>query len=156
MVPEVLSHIVEVCIFRLNGDRPEFLLLRRSSAESVYPGLWQFVSGKVKLGEDAVRTARREVEEETGLAGGDLWMVPFVISFFDPATDSVNLNPFFAYNAAGSAEIALSPEHDRYEWLGYDEAVKRLIWPAQRQGLDVVRQSIIGGEAAGPLSLIRH
>ncbi|MDH4070152.1 MAG: NUDIX domain-containing protein [Ignavibacteria bacterium] len=151
---EVVSQIVEVCLFRLRGDKPEFLLLRRASTERVYPGLWQFVSGKVKLGEDAVRAARREVEEETGMREGRLWTVPFVISFYDPSADAVNLNPFFACEVSTSGEISLSSEHDRSQWLDYDESVKRLIWPAQRQGLDVVRRCIIGGEAAGPLTLI--
>ena len=150
----VVSNIVEVCIFRIRKDKPEYLLLRRSAAQRMYPGLWQFVSGKMKPGEDAVGTARREVQEETGYRKGLLWTVPYVISFFEPASDTVNLNPLFAFRPDAAADPVLSGEHDASEWLDIDAARERLVWPAQRQGLSMVGSFLVEGGRGSMLTLV--
>jgi len=41
------TELIELHIFRIDGDSLEFLLLKRSS-EQYYPGLWQMVNGKIK------------------------------------------------------------------------------------------------------------
>jgi translation initiation factor 2B subunit (eIF-2B alpha/beta/delta family)/8-oxo-dGTP pyrophosphatase MutT (NUDIX family) len=49
-------------------NRGTVLSLRRSDAVETYAGRWGAVSGYVEDGEDPEETARREIEEETGLA----------------------------------------------------------------------------------------
>ena len=51
--------------FLLNGE--EVLLIKRSPAASLFPGLYNGVGGHVERGEDVLSAARREVREETGL-----------------------------------------------------------------------------------------
>ena len=63
---EVTSRIIEVCPFRIKGDRGEYLLIRRAPDDPLYPGLWQFVSGRVEEGEKAHEAALRELREEAG------------------------------------------------------------------------------------------
>jgi len=148
-MPVIGCRIVEVCCFRFAKDRPEYLLLRRSPGEKIYPNLWQFVSGAINDGERAIDAGIREFSEETGLTPTGFWVVPFVNTFYDHDYDVVNLSPFFAAQVKPEDEPELSDEHHRYEWLPYEQARKRLVWPGQRQGLDIVHTFVVGGEQAG-------
>lgn len=150
----IVCRIVEVCVFRFVNDRPEYLMLKRSPDEKIYPDLWQFVSGSLREGEKATTAARRELKEETGLVPKRFWVVPHTNMFYDPAYDAVNLSPLFAAQVGVNDEPVLSSEHCMYEWLAYVESRRRLVWPGQRAGLDVVDKYILGGEEAGILTLI--
>ena len=58
--------------------------------------------------------------------------------------------PVFVAFVAPEAEVALSTEHDRSEWLPVAEAVHRLAWPRERRALeDAV--TLLGGGSAGPV-----
>ena len=149
-MPVIASRIVEVCIFSFTGPGPEYLLLRRSPGEKIYPGLWQFVSGSVEGTETAVEAARREMAEETCLLPLDFWVVPHVSVFYDPSHDSVNLTPVFAAQVAPGTEPKLSAEHTEYLWCDYSTALGKLVWPGQRETLRILHEYIVrGSEAAG-------
>jgi 8-oxo-dGTP pyrophosphatase MutT (NUDIX family) len=153
-MPSVLCKIVEICVFRFKGNRPEYLLLKRSPDERIYPDLWQMVSGTISDGESGVDAARRELTEETGLAPKRFWVVPHVNAFFDPGYDAVNVSPLFAAQVSQGDEPSLSDEHCVFQWLPYEEARRRLVWPGQRRGLDVVHEFILGGEEAASRTTI--
>ncbi len=129
-------------------------MLKRSPAEKIYPNLWQFVSGSLDGGEKAFDAALRELKEETGLTPKRLWVVPHVNTFYDHSYDAVNVSPVFAAQVDIGDEPKLSSEHHHFEWLPYAEARRRLVWPGQRAGLDVVDKYILGGEEAGVLTEI--
>ncbi len=150
----IVCRIVEVCVFRFVNDRPEYLMLKRSPDEKVYPNLWQFVSGSLEEGEKAVNAALRELKEETGLTPKRFWVVPHANTFYDPSYDVVNVSPLFAAQVEIGDEPGLSLEHCEYEWLSFGDARRRLVWPGQRLGLEVVEQYILGGEEAGVLTEI--
>jgi len=146
--------IVEVCAFRRLNGRAEFLLLQRAPEEKIYPGIWQMVSGSIQDGERAVDAAIREFREETALHPLRLWVVPHVSTFYDPDYDATNLSPLFAAEVASTDVLVLSEEHQRHEWLSYEQARTRLVWPGQRQGLDIVNSYIVGGEEAERLTRV--
>ncbi len=148
---DVASRIIEVCPFRIRRDLAEYLLIRRAPDDPLYPGVWQFVTGRVEEGEKAHEAAIRELVEEAGAAPVRFWIVPAVNSFYDPHRDLISLVPLFAAQMESAFEVRLSPEHSRFEWLPYDGARRRLIWPGQRHLLDIVQQYILGGEEAGTL-----
>lgn len=153
-MPVIASRIVEVCVFRFRNTKPEYLLLKRADNETIYPSIWQLISGSIDEGEKAYTAALREMNEETGFKPLRFWVVPFVNAFYDPGYDAVNLSPFFAAQVPTDAEPTLSVEHQRHLWLPYDQARKKLVWPGQRQGLSVVHEYIISGEQAAGLTLI--
>lgn len=153
-MPQIVASFVEIAVFRFRADRPEYLLLKRAGSEKVYPNLWQFVTGKVKQGERALEAALREVHEETGFTPLHFWVVPFVNTFFDPAADSISLVPSFACQVRQDEDPALSAEHDQFEWLPREPALRRLVWPGQKSILETVHRSILGGETAGLLTRV--
>jgi len=148
---DLSSRIVEVCPFRIRADRAEFLLIRRAPGETLYPGLWQFVTGRVEEGEKAHAAALRELREETGAVPERFWVVPAVNSFYDPGEDRIAFVPLFAAQIAPDFPIRLSAEHVAHEWASFDAALSRLVWPGQRSCLEIVNRYIVGGEEAGTL-----
>lgn len=150
----IVCRIIEVCVFRFINDRPEYLMLKRSPNEKVYPNLWQFVSGSLEEGEKAVDAALRELKEETGLTPERFWVVPHANTFYDPSYDAVNVSPLFGAQVEIGDEPRLSSEHCAYEWLEHGDAWRRLVWPGQRLGLEIVDRYILGGEEAGLLTEI--
>lgn len=150
----IVCRIVEVCVFRFENDRPRYLMLKRSPGERIYPNLWQFVTGSIVDGEKAHDAALRELREETDLVPDRFWVVPHAAMFYDPDYDAINISPLFAAQVQKGNEPKLSAEHCAYEWLSFDEARRRLVWPGQRIGLEVIEKYILGGEEAGFLTLI--
>ena len=148
------ARFIEVCPFRIRADRGEYLLLRRAAGEPVYPGLWQFVTGRVERGETARAAALREIREETGATPERFWVVPAVSAFYDASADQVRSVALFAAELESEGTVRLSPEHDAYEWLPGEEARRKLVWPGQRSCLEIVEQYILGGEEAGRLLAI--
>jgi 8-oxo-dGTP pyrophosphatase MutT (NUDIX family) len=147
-VPAIVSTIVEVVVFRFRKDRPEYLVLRRSMTDELYPGIWQIVTGTIREAERAVDAALREVMEETGCSPRRFWTVPHANVFYDRSADAMHLSPMFAMQLETTAEPRLSDEHSAYEWLSVREAVRRLVWPGQRHGVHTVEEFIVGGEEA--------
>jgi dihydroneopterin triphosphate diphosphatase len=151
---KVVSEIVEVCVFRRAASGTEYLLLQRAVNENLYPNMWQIVTGTLQHGETALHGALRELSEETNLHVHRLWNVPYVSSFYVVSTDAVQLAPLFAVEVDSNCEVTLSHEHQAFEWLPYREARERLVWPAQRQGLEIVHEYIVGGKEAASVTEI--
>jgi len=150
-MPAIASGIVEVCAFTHTERGPEYLVLRRSPDEKLYPGLWQFVTGSIEKGETAHEAALRELREETGLRPAGFWVVPHVNVFYDPSADSLNLTPVFAARVPPASRPKLSAEHSEYRWCDRIAAAGILAWPAQREALRILHDSIVlGSAAAGP------
>ena len=150
-MPKILSQIVEVCIFRWVSGEPQYLLLQRAENETLYPGLWQIVTGEKKKNERAEATALRELTEETGLRVKRFWSVPFIDSYYDSSKDAVQMIPVFAVEVDPVLAVQLSPEHKRFQWLVLTDARERIVWPGQRNVIDTVHEFIIGGKEAARL-----
>ena len=152
---EPVSDTVEVCVFKIEKGIPFYLLLRRSAGEKLYPGIWQFVTGTIQAGENSVEAALRELHEETGLSPEAFWVAPHVNSFYDTRSHAVNLSPLFAARVASGVSPALSSEHSDFLWLPREEASRKLVWPGQRTGLQIVHEFIAGGGEASQLTQIQ-
>jgi dATP pyrophosphohydrolase len=150
-VSSVVSRTVEVCVFRRGREGPQYLILRRSETESLYPGMWQLVTGSMHDEEHAVKAAQRELREETGLTPLRFWVIPFVNSFYVASNDTVHISPFFAVEVDSQDQPRLSHEHQDYAWCALEDACRKLVWPGQRQGLQIVHDYIVGGQEASRL-----
>lgn len=136
---KIIDDIIEAHLFRINHDRIEFLLLKRSVNE-VYPLLWQPVTGRMNEGETAYEAALREIAEETNLIPEEFWAVPNVNSFYNPNKDTISLIPVFAGRVGPDSVITISEEHDEYGWFTFEEATTLMAWPGQRKSAEIINQ----------------
>jgi dihydroneopterin triphosphate diphosphatase len=132
------NNLIEVHIFKQTKKGIEFLLLKRSDKNIVYPGLWQMVNGKIKKGEKAYETALREMKEETGLDPIKLWTIPNINLFYTPESDSITILPVFAAKVKLNAKVTISNEHSDFQWLPPAKIKKQLAWPGQRKSVDLI------------------
>jgi len=108
---------------------------------------WDFPKGLVEPGEDSLAAARREVEEETGLAGLDY---PFGDEFREtvPYAGNKVARYYLAETGQDKIELPVSPElghpeHHEYRWVTFDEA-EDLLPPRLAIVLEWARQTIGG------------
>ncbi len=151
-MPRIRSCIIEMVIFRFEKGGPQYLLLHRQKNETLYPNIWQILSGSIEEGETATHAALRELGEETQLEPQLFWIAPYTTSFYDSKNDIMNLCPVFSVQVAAGSEPKLSEEHDAYRWLPFEEAVKLPVWYGQKEALRIVHEFIIGGKEAMKLN----
>lgn len=147
----IVSRVVEACVFKIARAGPEYLLLKRSERDTIYPGMWQLVTGSMTDGERAIDAAMREFREETGMVAKRFWVVPFVNSFYVPVNDAIHLSPVFAMEVQEEARVTLSHEHQEYSWCSFEDAKQKLVWPGQRYAVELVHEYIVGGQEASRL-----
>ncbi|MBI3779793.1 MAG: NUDIX domain-containing protein [candidate division NC10 bacterium] len=132
-----------VIVFR-RAPQPHYLLLHYES------GHWDFPKGHIEAGEEAQATARRELQEETGISE---------VRFSDGYKET--LRYFFRQKGVGifkiviyflaetdQSDVTLSSEHIDFEWLPYDAALARLTFKNSRDLLVKAHEHL----KASPLS----
>lgn len=142
-MPLLASKLIEVCVFKKGDKHPLYLLLHRAGGEKIYPNIWQFITGSIEDNEKAMDAAVREVIEETSIKPTALWVVPYILSFYDAGADAINICPFFAAQVNENISVRLSDEHDDFGWFTLDEAIQKLVWHNQREGIRIVHDHIV-------------
>ncbi|HEY76962.1 MAG TPA: NUDIX domain-containing protein [Thermoflexia bacterium] len=107
-----------VVVYRRGVGGVEFLVLHRAHEGVGYEGEWAWTppSGARYPGEPIEECAARELREETGLTlplertgyGDERWYV-------------------YMAEAEPGDEVRLGEEHDRCEWVGAEEAIRRCL-----------------------------
>jgi len=105
---------VTVLVFRSG----RLLSMRRAATQTAGPGLWEGVSGRVRVGEDPVAAAKREVVEETGLR---ISIHPRPITTYAALRRGEPMTVIVFAAAYESGEVVLSAEHDEYRWCTESE-----------------------------------
>ncbi len=133
---------VLVVIFTTPG---EVLVLRRAD----HAAFWQSVTGSLEWAEsDRLATARREVQEETGIAAQTGWrdwgvshdyeIFPQWRHRYRPGTLR-NTEHVFSLELPDRMGVMLhGAEHKEYEWLAWPAAVARVTSPSNRWALEVL------------------
>jgi len=127
-------------IFREDGDKIFYLLLHYPSSAKASKEYWDFPKGHIEKGENLEETAKREVEEETGLK--DLKLIEgfkeWIKYFFKLTlrqnhqfgTGQEGKNVFkivtFFLAETKTKEVKVSFEHIGFKWLPYEEAIEKL------------------------------
>ena len=109
-------HGVSIVVYRRADAGYEFLLLHRAHHGPDYEGDWAWTppSGARLPGEPLDACAARELREETGLS-------------LTPQPTDLGSPEWAVYLAEveQDAPVTLDAEHDRYEWVTFDDALQR-------------------------------
>jgi 8-oxo-dGTP pyrophosphatase MutT (NUDIX family) len=108
---------------------------------------WDFPKGLIEPGEDALAAAKREVEEETGLAGLEY---PFGDEFKETLPYAGRKVARYYLAETDEAELRLPvspelgrPEHHEYRWVSFEEA-EDLLPPRLAAVLEWAKKTISG------------
>ena len=125
------------------------VLVVQRAPDTRCPTAWETVHGRIEPGEEPEFAAVREVREETGLAVERLYNVT-IAPFYLHKLRTVQLAVVFAAFVAEASEVTLGPEHQAYEWLSVEDAMRRFAWPRERASLAEIVQLLSSGDA-GPV-----
>ena len=118
MIRETSAGAVLLCN---TSGKNEFLLLN-------YPqGHWDFVKGKMEVGETPHETVKREMGEETGISNFKLikGFEEYVEYDFRFKNENIHKKVIFFLAKTDEKKISLSHEHNDFVWLEYDDALKK-------------------------------
>jgi dATP pyrophosphohydrolase len=131
--PPKIPESVLVVIHTADG---QVLLIERADR----PGYWQSVTGAKDTADEApAAAARRELEEETGITGGELadWQQRNVYEIFAhwrhryASGVTHNTEHVFGLTVPAVTPVRLNPrEHLRHEWLPWRQAAERCFSPS--------------------------
>jgi bis(5'-nucleosidyl)-tetraphosphatase len=109
-------------VFRRENGKVKYLLLQRN------PKYWDLPKGNIEKGEKEEETVKREVREETGLK--DIKIIPGFKEkehyFYRLKGELVSKDVVFFLAESSTGEVKISKEHEGYEWLFFDEAIKKV------------------------------
>jgi dATP pyrophosphohydrolase len=151
---EVATLYVEICVNKFENGSPQYLILKRSDEEKIYPGIYQLITGTIEEGETAIKTALREIQEEIQIQPKNFWLVPFVNSYYVLTRDIVNNSPVFLAEVQSDKTPVLSEEHQSYSWHDYESAVHVLTWDSHRRALKIIHDFLTGKDDWGKHSKI--
>ncbi len=100
-------------------------------------GHWDFVKGNVEAGETEKETTTRELGEETGITGATFieGFKERISYFYKRQGGTVYKEVVFFLMESKKTDVTLSFEHIAFEWLSYQDAMKRLTFKNARDVL---------------------
>lgn len=103
-------------------------------------GHWDFPKGHIEKGETEEQAALRELKEETGLSGSIVQGFNHKIAYFYTHEGKrLRKEVTFFIARADAGNVVLSSEHKKFEWLPFDDALKRVTFDSAREVLRAVR-----------------
>ncbi len=145
-MPQVVSDIVDVYVFRRLNARVQFLLLQRR-ADVAMPQTWQAFHSRIGEGESTLDAVRRAVRDLAGLNVSAIYSADYVNQFYDESRDVLVLAPVFAVNVSPQAPVTLGDDFRDCAWFDRDEATARLPFSGQRWATRHIDEIMGLGEA---------
>ena len=118
-----------------------FLLIQHQA------GHWGFPKGHANPGESAIETAKRELEEETGIRDCEVLEEPSFVEHYSFVKEGEPIEKTVTYFLAfvNSMEVQLQAEEiQNSAWICFEEAVKLITFDANRQVLREVKAYLDG------------
>ena len=127
-----------IIIFRNTPQGRKYLVIRVAQKHIPKPDFWDFSKGILDKGEKGLEAARRELKEETGIKKIEL-MPNFKATVRYFTRRNGKPVPKFVAMFLGETKtnrVKLSWEHDKYEWLAYKGARKRITLPSMKKATE--------------------
>lgn len=149
-MPDIVSDIVDVYVFRRLNARVQFLLLQRR-ANVPLGNTWQSFHTQIKGHESTIDAGRRAVRELAGLNVSEVYSADYINEFFDDTRDVVVLAPVLAVNVSPQAPVTLGPELKECGWWDTSQAIARLPFAGQRWAVRHIDELMGAGLAESQL-----
>jgi len=134
-----------IILFKKTAEGRQYLLLRSSRKDENKPEFWDFPKGVLEAKEKGLEAAIREAKEEAGVT--DIEIIP---EFKETAQyftrrEGKSIPKFVAMflGETKKEKIELSWEHDKYEWLPFEEAHKKVSVPQMKEALKKAEEFLI-------------
>ena len=115
-------------MYLIDEGEPLYLLLHYPTTKRAKREYWDFPKGHVEEGETEKTTATREIAEETGLTD-IVFMEGFRESiqyFFRVEKKTIFKTAVFFLVRTQNKNVKISPEHQGFVWLAYEDALAQL------------------------------
>ena len=123
---------------KIHQDRNQYLLIHHQK------GHWAFPKGHAEDGEGALEAAVRELREETGLQVDIRQDTPTFLEdywFTSPEGEKVYKTNTFFVGLIHNPEVIIQEEEVKdFAWVSFDEAMKKITFPASQKLLKQVHQ----------------
>lgn len=149
-MPDIVSDIVDVYVFRRLNARVQFLLLQRR-ANVPLGNTWQSFHTQIQGRESTIEAGRRAVRELAGLTVSEVYSADYINEFFDDTRDVVVLAPVLAVNVSPQAPVTLGPELKECAWWDTNQAIARLPFAGQRWAVRHINELMSAGLAESQL-----
>jgi dATP pyrophosphohydrolase len=149
-MPDIVSDIVDVYVFRRQNARVQFLLLQRKASVPL-GNTWQSFHTQIQGHETTVGAARRAVRELSGLNVSEAYSADYINEFFDDTRDVVVLAPVLAVNVNPQAPVTLGHELRDCAWWDTNQAIARLPFSGQRWAVRHISELMSAGHAESQL-----
>ncbi len=132
--------------YRYKNKTIEFCIFHRTDCE-----MWQFVSGGGEDDETPFEAAKRETLEETGSSTDNLIQLTCIAHIPVDAVlknrrahwdKSIYVIPEYSFAFECDKDPILSCEHDKFLWLGYEDARKMLKWDSNKVAMYEVKERL--------------
>ena len=114
---------IEIVLTGILKSNDEFLVVKRSENDDLYPGAWEFPGGHLENGETLKEGLKRELFEEIGFSSE---FEPIITHYYDEVKNKNDelihdLEIDFIINVNKSdVNVILSEEHCDYKWVNKD------------------------------------
>ncbi|MDQ3655137.1 MAG: NUDIX domain-containing protein [Chloroflexota bacterium] len=149
-MPDIVSDIVDVYVFRRLNARVQFLLLQRR-ANVPLGNTWQSFHTQIQGYESTIEAGQRAVRELAGLTVSEVYSADYINEFFDDTRDVVVLAPVLAVNVSPQAPVTLGPELKECAWWDTNQAIARLPFAGQRWAVRHINELMSAGLAESQL-----
>jgi len=139
------NHIKSGAGFRREKGKIYYLILNYSAIGKIEKTYWGLPKGRIEKGEKTEETAKREIEEETGIKD-----IKFIEGFketeryfFKFKEENIIKFVTFYLVETKTKNVKLSEEHVGYQWLPYQEAFKRITFKNAKEILKKANQFLL-------------
>ncbi len=130
-------------VFKKNDKKTLWLVIQPEGGGHWSKGRWQFPKGMIEEGEKAQETAKREIEEETGVKARIIKKVDDLrIFFFDEEKNKIfkTISLFLmSYEGEGKREED-QEKIAEIAWLPYNKAHQRLTFDTEKKALEKAKK----------------
>lgn len=138
---------VDAIIFKVFDDGYEVLMLKREAKGERFKTGWEFIKGALKVDENYLEAALREIKEETNVKVkfiGEIEGIMEVDAKYrqKPHYDYVRKKALVFLYVDGDVKIDKS-EHKDYKWMKFEEAIDN-VWVEFGKEILIKSREIIG------------